>query len=147
VTALFSQLTFEIAGLTLNTHRSRYVLTKLVLAKECNKKKIWDGPSLPLWLQMEWRRWTFHYLNKICWRARLGKLWPQLVDNNNKLHYVTEWDSRLAHCFALFWGLGLCLGLFSYFRCKIWHHILALQPRFLIKVTTFCAFLMWFSRY
>ena len=28
----------------------------------------------------------------------------------NKLHRLTERDSRLAHYFALFWGLGLCLS-------------------------------------
>ena len=28
----------------------------------------------------------------------------------NKLHRLTERDSRLAHYFALFWGLGLRLG-------------------------------------
>jgi len=27
----------------------------------------------------------------------------------NKLHRITERDSRLAHYFALFWGLGLRL--------------------------------------
>jgi len=27
-----------------------------------------------------------------------------------KLHHLTEQDSRLTHYFALFWGLGLCLG-------------------------------------
>jgi len=28
----------------------------------------------------------------------------------NKLHRLTERDSKLAHHFALFWGLGLRLG-------------------------------------
>ena len=30
----------------------------------------------------------------------------------NKLHRLTERDSRLEHYFALFWGLGLRLGYF-----------------------------------
>jgi len=28
----------------------------------------------------------------------------------NELHHLTEWDSRLACYFALFWGLGLRSG-------------------------------------
>jgi len=31
----------------------------------------------------------------------------------NKLHRLTERDSRLAQYFALFWGLGLHLGYFD----------------------------------
>jgi len=40
-----------------------------------------------------------------------------------KWNKLTERDSRLTHCFALFWGLGLCLGyLATNFRYKIWRH-------------------------
>jgi len=35
-------------------------------------------------------------------------VWAQLPESN-KLHRLTERDSRLAHYFALFWGLGLRL--------------------------------------
>jgi len=38
-----------------------------------------------------------------------GNKW-QTECGYNKLHRLTERDSRLAHYFALFWGLGLCLG-------------------------------------
>jgi len=41
------------------------------------------------------------------------------------------------HYFALSGGLGL----FNYFRYKIWRHILARRPRFPIKVTKFRAYL------
>jgi len=36
-------------------------------------------------------------------------------------------------------------GLFSYFTCKIWCHILALWPRFSTKVTKFRAYLVVFE--
>jgi len=32
------------------------------------------------------------------------------LSKDNKMHLLTEWDSRLAHYFALFGGLGLLLG-------------------------------------
>ena len=41
------------------------------------------------------------------------------VYKNNKLHRLSERDSRLAHYFAPFWGLGATFGLHSYFQCKI----------------------------
>jgi len=105
----------------------------------------------------------------------------------NKLHRLTQRDSRLAH-FCTTLGLGLhlgylassgaksdiifligdpdflsgqqnfasislsyrdphfgllgVLGVFSYLWCKIWRHILALQPQFLIGETKFRAYLV-----
>ena len=41
------------------------------------------------------------------YRPRRGK-WSSL--RQNKLHRLTETDRRLAHYYALFWGLGLRLG-------------------------------------
>ena len=37
---------------------------------------------------------------------------------SNKLHRLTERDSRLAHYFALLWGLGLRLGYLATSRAK-----------------------------
>jgi len=37
---------------------------------------------------------------------------------SNKLHCLTERDSRLAHYFALLWVLGLCLGYLATFCVK-----------------------------
>jgi len=36
----------------------------------------------------------------------------------HKLHRLTERDSRLAHYFALFWGLGLLLGYIATSNAK-----------------------------
>jgi len=38
-------------------------------------------------------------------------------------------------------GVFRVLGVFSYLQCKMWHHILAVWPRFLIWVTKFRAYL------
>jgi len=53
------------------------------------------------------------------------------------LHRLTERDSTLEHYFEV-WGYFLVL---SYFWCKIWHHILALQPWFPVKVMMFRTYL------
>ena len=119
----------------------------------------------------------------------------KVATKTNKLHRLTEWDSRLAHYFAVLgvWGyilgylatsgiksdvifllatpisykgdnishlsrlvieipilgyLGVfgVLGVFSYLRCKIWHHILARWPRFPKRATKFRAYFASFSR-
>jgi len=46
------------------------------------------------------------------------------MTTENKLHRLTERDSRLAHYVALLgvWGY---IWATSHFRCKIWRHILA----------------------
>jgi len=49
-----------------------------------------------------------------------------LMKRKNRLAHSQNW---------LFWRV------FSYFWCKIWRHILALQARFPIKATTFCFYL------
>jgi len=48
--------------------------------------------------------------------------------DRNKLHRLTERDSRLSHYFTLLLGFGATFGPFSYFR-----------PRFLIGVMKFRA--------
>jgi len=61
---------------------------------------------------------------------------------------LTERNNRLAHSltyrdphFGLFWSLGLLWGVFSYYRCKIWRHILARRTQFLKRATKFRAYL------
>jgi len=58
------------------------------------------------------------------------------------MHRLTEQDSRLAHYFALFGGLGLRLGYLATSGAKSdVTHILAWRPRFPIKVTKFRVYL------
>jgi len=54
--------------------------------------------------------------------------WKFICDESviNKLHHLQS-ETTGSHTF----------GLLSYFRCKIWHHILAWRPKFPIKVTKF----------
>jgi len=69
----------------------------------------------------------------------------------NKLYRLTQRDSRLAHFSAHeisrlcrlvieipildYLGVLGFFGVFSYFRCKIWRHILALWSWFPVRVT------------
>jgi len=53
----------------------------------------------------------------------------------NKLHRLAERDSIGSHTIFAILGLGATFSLpvLTYFRCKIWRHILAWRPRFPIK--------------
>ena len=63
-----------------------------------------------------------------------GSFWQaaSLTERNNRLAQSTN-----CCCGRILWGRGV----FSYFRCKIWRHILAQRSRFATKVTKFCAYL------
>jgi len=57
----------------------------------------------------------------------------------------THTTSCIAHgarqCSHTVLGFGATLGVFVYFRCKTWRHILARRPQFPIKATKFRAYL------
>jgi len=70
----------------------------------------------------------------------------QNIDQHETSCITQEWNNRLTHYFGLFWGFGAIFGVFSYFRCKIWRHILAQRLQFPVKVTKSSTSLTKFSR-
>jgi len=59
----------------------------------------------------------------------------------NKPHRLTERDSRLAHYFALLWGLGLRFGYLATSGAKSDVTFLLSDPDFLIEAVKFLAYL------
>ena len=94
-------------------------------------------PSIFVWWQPEWTATVHRGLTSKALRFH-GAL--------NKLHRLSERDSRLAHSrsqFCAIWWYFESFGIFGYFRCKIWRQILVWRPRFPIKAKKFCAYLAY----
>jgi len=96
----------------------------LLYGRPCRTSAYWLGSAVhrlstgrPQWIPaaLSLRAWTHqHWCRSVhltlpCSLTHIQLFSDQLIERN-KLHCSTERDSRLAHYFALFLGVGLCLG-------------------------------------
>ena len=92
-----------------------------------------------LWLIVDWRPWYNSTFSTATSSIR-GALARQV--SWRVVHCLTNRYSRLAHYFALFWGLGLCFGYLGTSGAKYdVIFILARRPRFPTKATKFRVYL------